>query len=629
MAGEIKGLQVDVSMDTSKFERGFSQIKRSMSTFNSALKNTRNEIKFGEKSQQSYKNHMDNLKTSIAKSETNVKQLSKAYEGLSDAEKRGVKGHQFISQMAKEEDQMRRLKNELKSTQLTYGETYTAMGKIGQSFKSIGSGMQNVGSQMQNVGKNLTNSITKPALVAGGALAGIALTKGFGRLVEIDTAEAKLSALGNSAKDTKAIMDNALESVKGTSFGMGEAATTAANAVAAGIKPGKELTQYLTNTADAAAIAGADMSEMGSIMNKVQTQNKAYNGELQQLSDRGLPVYQWLAKEANVTAEEVTEMASKGKISSKMLQDAIKNNIGGAAKEMGKKSFTAALSNMWAALGRVGAAFLDAGGKGGGFFSKLKPIMNNLTDTFDNMGPHAEKWGVALGNAFAKVIEGVTGIVKWYQDLDKGTQNTLGGIVKWLAITLVTVGPLLTIFGKLVTVTGGMFATFGALAGSLGKISFMAKEAGSLMGGLQAVFPKLATSISVMTGPVGWITAGVVALGIAFVVAYKKSETFRNIVNNALNGVKIAFDKVKDAVLGIFNIFKGNEGRGMSMLSRVMPAEQVHRIILAANSIKQVFFQVINAVKTFAMQIGQMLSKFWKENGAEITQAVKNIGSVI
>ena len=162
MAGEIKGLQVDVSMDTSKFERGFSQVKRSMSTFNSALKNTRNEIKFGEKSQQSYKNHMDNLKTSIAKSETNVKQLSKAYEGLSEEQKRGVKGHQFISQMAKEEDQMRRLKNELQSTQLTYGETYTAMGKIGQSFKNVGAGMQNVGSQMQNVGRNLSNSITKP-----------------------------------------------------------------------------------------------------------------------------------------------------------------------------------------------------------------------------------------------------------------------------------------------------------------------------------------------------------------------------------------------------------------------------------------------------------------------------------
>src|SRR5699024_6801249 len=222
-----------------------------------------------------------------------------------------------------------------------YRENFSMAGRLSNSFRSIGTSMQGVGGKAQNMGRTLTSSITKPALAAGGALAGIAITKGFGRLVEIDTAKAKLSALGNSAKDTNTIMDNALESVKGTSFGMGEAATTAANAVAAGIKPGKQLTQYLTNTADAAAIAGADMSEMGSIMNKVQTQNKAYNGELQQLSDRGLPVYQWLAKEANISAEEVTEMASKGEISSKMLQNAIKNNIGGAAKEMGQKSFTA------------------------------------------------------------------------------------------------------------------------------------------------------------------------------------------------------------------------------------------------------------------------------------------------
>src|SRR5699024_12013045 len=102
-----------------------------------------NEIRFGEKSQQSYKNHMDNLKTSIAKSETNVKQLSKAYEELSEEQKRSVKGHQFISQMDKEEYQMRRLKNKLQSTQLTYGATYTAMSKIGQSFKNVRNDMEN------------------------------------------------------------------------------------------------------------------------------------------------------------------------------------------------------------------------------------------------------------------------------------------------------------------------------------------------------------------------------------------------------------------------------------------------------------------------------------------------------
>src|SRR5699024_12099337 len=64
-------------------------------------------------------------------------------------------------------------------------------------------------------------------------------------------------------------------------------------------------------------------------------------------------------------------------------------------------------------------------------------------------------------------------------------------------------------------------------------------------------------------------------------------------------------------------------------LSKILPPDVVVGLTNFADTVKRVFFQVINAVKTFAMQIGQMLSKFWKENGAEITQAVKNIGSVI
>lgn len=62
----------------------------------------------------------------------------------------------------------------------------------------------------------------------------------------------------------------------GDSTGMDAAATTAASAVAAGIQPGKELTRYLSLTADAAAIAGASMADMGSNINKVQTSQIAY-----------------------------------------------------------------------------------------------------------------------------------------------------------------------------------------------------------------------------------------------------------------------------------------------------------------------------------------------------------------
>ena len=235
-----------------------------------------------------------------------------------------------------------------------------------------------------DVGDKLTSRITKPAITATSALTGLTLAKGFNRLTGIDDAKAKLKGLGHDAESVTEIMNSAMESVKGTSYGMDAAATTAASAVAAGIQPGKELTRYLSLTADAAAIAGASMADMGSIINKVQTSQIAYTDDLNQLADRGLPIYQWLAEAAGITAAEVKEMASEGQISSQMFLDAIEKNIGGAAKIMGESSFTAAISNIGASISRIGANFLDAGGKGGGFFSTLKPMLTDFNNFIRN-----------------------------------------------------------------------------------------------------------------------------------------------------------------------------------------------------------------------------------------------------
>ena len=94
--------------------------------------------------------------------------------------------------------------------------------------------------------------------VAGGIAAGAlstALFSGFKRLNDIEEARKKLEGLGHSAKSVDSIMKSALASVKGTAFGW-VTRRIAASTVAAGVKPGKELTYTLKNVADAAAIGG-------------------------------------------------------------------------------------------------------------------------------------------------------------------------------------------------------------------------------------------------------------------------------------------------------------------------------------------------------------------------------------
>lgn len=294
-----------------------------------------------------------------------------------------------------------------------------------QAGREVNSGLQsaNVGSGLgsqvranlgdgETVGRSFGARLAgglKAAAAIGGATAvagiGYAMTKGFSRLVEIDTAKFKLQALGNSAQDVQNIMDNATAAVKGTAFSLNEAATTSASAVAAGIKPGKELTQYLGTTADAAAVAGTSLAEMGSIFNKVSTANKAYTGDLQMLSDRGIPIFQWIAKEAGVTADEVGEMAKKGQIDSALFRTAIEKNIGGAAKGMGG-SFMGALANLKASIARFGA------GLAGPVVEGLRPMLNAGMTVFDGitkaMGPSMKSLTAMTGAWSADMAAKVT-----------------------------------------------------------------------------------------------------------------------------------------------------------------------------------------------------------------------------
>lgn len=380
--------------------------------------------------------------------------------------------------------------------------------KMAQSNKALSNfrrANQQTFDAFRQTGNALTKWVTAPALAAITALTGITLVKGFGRLVGIDTARAKLEALGHDAKSVESIMTSALDSVKGTSFGLDEAATTAANAVAAGVAPGKELTRYLTLTADAAAIAGAGLGEMGAIMNKVKTSNKAYNSELQMLSDRGLPIYQWLADEAGTTADAIFDMASQGKISSEMLLDAIEANIGGAAKVMGEKSFAAALKNIGADIARIGASFLDAGGKAGGFFSTVKPLLTEFREFLGSLEGSAADLGAKFGEAFIKIVETLRTLKSWFDALSPSVQKIISVVAALGSIFAVASGPILRLIGFIPNIIAGFTAV---------KTVFLA-----------------------LTGPIGLTIAAIVGIVTAVVVAYNKFEWFRDAVNNVWQAI--------------------------------------------------------------------------------------------
>lgn len=244
--------------------------------------------------------------------------------------------------------------------------------------------------------------------VAGGAVAGIgvALTKGFGRLRAIEQAQATLVGLGHSAQSVEQIMQNTNAAVKGTAFGLGDAATVAAQMVASGIKPGKELQNTLTLVGDAATIAGVGIGDMGSIFAKAAASNKVQMDIINQLHDAGVPALQLIATELGVTAEEASKMASAGKVDFATFEAAMTQGMGGAAQESGK-TLTGAFNNSMAAIGRFGANLIQD------VYPQLTAFFNGFIEW---MGP-VEELGKVIGSALGEGLERATAGAQGLYDL--------------------------------------------------------------------------------------------------------------------------------------------------------------------------------------------------------------------
>lgn len=320
-------------------------------------------------------------------------------------------------------------------------------GKVGRTFERAERGSAILLGSITAVGVAATAMFTKFILMGG-----------FSRALNIEDAEAKLKGLGHSTEAVEGIMDSALASVKGTAYGLDAAATTAATAVAAGIKPGQELTRYLKLTADGATIAGISMSDMGRVFNKVQTVQAAYNDSLLELSEKGIPIYQLLAAEMGITAQEVKKLASEGKVSSEVFLNAIEKNIGGAALESGKTT-RGAWANMQAAMARVGATIATS------ILPKMRDAITSVTVWFDQNADTIVDIAGKVVDAFLQMVQGISNFLSSERNVWILTGAIVGGLLPALGALIATIG--LAVLN---------FLPFLIIGAALAALAFLIKE---------------------------------------------------------------------------------------------------------------------------------------------------------
>ena len=494
----------------------------------------------------------------------------------------------------------------------------------GTRFTNMGKSLQGVSKTTGEVGSKMTNSITKPAGIAAGAVGGLVGALGFKRLIGMDDAQAKIQGLGYSGKEVTSIQGQVSKAIEGSMTTMAEGTDAAAGALGSGVKQGKELQEYIKGVGNAAQGAGVPVNEMAQIFSRVRGTNKLATEELQMMEERLPGFSSTLAKSLGVGYEEMRTMVTNGEVDFDEFMVAVNKRAGASSKAVAQ-SFRGMAINSMNYIAMIGEAFLEPA------FKEAKVILADVVEALnsDELRRKAGVIGSQVAPIFTFLTKAVFGTIKAFFSLPGPVLKVIGV----LGLLAVGAGPVLLAFSKLTGIIGTLFGPIGTLFTTLGKLSGAFKETGTVVEALKTVFPKLSGVIGLLAGPVGIVILALVALGTAFYIAYQKSETFRNFINVIGTAIGRAIGWIKQFGTAIGALFSGNTQEGASLLKRLgFTPEQVSAIQGIVTQIKGIFSIMGQSLKAIFGGIKSAwlgVIGLFRGSGGMFAQAFNNMKAIL
>ncbi len=181
----------------------------------------------------------------------------------------------------------------------------------------------------------------------------------------------------------------------------------------------------------------------------------------------------------------------------------------------------------------------------------------SLDRTFDKVGAGAKEMASDLDSAgskargFGGAIDAAGATVSDQESKFMGSADVLDGLGGAFGLPTEGATGLMRAYGDMAGGLEGAKAMLSTAAGALGTLASktgLASAATAVWTGIQTAFNAV-----MALNPAILITAAIVGLGLAIVVAYQKSETFRNIVQGAFNTVRGAAEDVWYFIEGFAN----------------------------------------------------------------------------
>ena len=220
-------------------------------------------------------------------------------------------------------------------------------------------------------------------------------------------------------------------------------------------------------------------------------------------------------------------------------------------------------------------------------------MQNNLQGAIDNMKSAFEGLLITIGQRlipiFQSLVEGITNVFTWFNNLNPAIQNVIIGVGGFLAI----LGPLLLIVGNVIIFIVKLSTSISAL------VTFF--SAGGVGAGL------LSAAIGALSGPIGIAIAAITALIAVGVLLYNNWDTIKAKCSEVWNSIK-------ETVNTVWNNIKASTAEVWNNITSTLSS--------AWNSIKTVATTVWNAIKS-------VIQTVWNAIKSVVTTGANAVKSVV
>jgi len=234
---------------------------------------------------------------------------------------------------------------------------------LGQSMRK----MQTFGKNTKQLGQSMSRSLTMPIAALGAAAIKSA--------ADLETMETSFISLTGGAKQAADMMRNLNDFTAKTPFQIEAVAKSARQLIASGSGI-DEVNSQLQFLGDIAATSGQPIDEIAAIFAKVNAKGKVELESLNQLAERGIPIFTALSEATGLPADKL----GAGRVSVEQFNETLKSFAtegGFAAGAMERLSQTAA--------GKFSTALDNLKLAGASLAESLMPVLKDMLDKFTGL----------------------------------------------------------------------------------------------------------------------------------------------------------------------------------------------------------------------------------------------------